>query len=75
MAAGVGRVGAIVGPWVGGALVAAGLAYPWGFYIFAVAAVLAMLALSFVPAHPTHAPRLESGDRPASSATGHGAPS
>jgi MFS transporter, AAHS family, benzoate transport protein len=75
MAAGVGRVGAIVGPWVGGALVAAGLAYPWGFYIFAVAAVLAMLALSFVPAHPTHALRLESGDRPASSATGHGAPS
>jgi MFS transporter, AAHS family, benzoate transport protein len=75
MAAGVGRVGAIVGPWVGGALVAAGLAYPWGFYIFAVAAVLAMLALSFVPAHPTHALRLESGDRPASSATGQGAPS
>jgi MFS family permease len=75
MAAGVGRVGAIVGPWVGGALVAAGLAYPWGFYIFAVAAVLAMLALSFVPAHPTHAPRLAGGDRPASSATGHGAPS
>jgi MFS transporter, AAHS family, benzoate transport protein len=51
MAAGVGRVGAIVGPFLGGALVTAGLAYPWGFYAFAVAAVLAVVALSTVPAH------------------------
>jgi MFS transporter, AAHS family, benzoate transport protein len=51
MAAGVGRVGAIVGPFLGGALVTAGIAYPWGFYMFAVAAVLAVVALSFVPAH------------------------
>ena len=51
MAAGVGRVGAIVGPSLGGLLVTAGLAYPWGFYAFAVAAVLAVLALSLVPAH------------------------
>ena len=51
MAAGVGRVGAIVGPTLGGLLVTAGLAYPWGFYAFAVAAVLAVLALSLVPAH------------------------
>lgn len=51
MAAGVGRVGAIVGPAVGGALLAAGIAYPWGFYVFAVAALLAVLALSTVPAH------------------------
>ena len=50
-AAGVGRVGAIVGPFLGGALVTAGIAYPWGFYAFAVAAVLAVLALSTVPAH------------------------
>lgn len=51
MAAGVGRVGAIVGPFLGGALVTAGIAYPWGFYAFAVAALLAVLALATVPAH------------------------
>jgi predicted MFS family arabinose efflux permease len=51
MAAGVGRVGAIVGPFLGGALVTAGLAYPWGFYAFAIAAVLAVAALATVPAH------------------------
>jgi AAHS family benzoate transporter-like MFS transporter len=49
-AAGVGRIGAIVGPFLGGALVTAGIAYPWGFYAFAVAAVLAVLALATVPA-------------------------
>jgi MFS family permease len=51
LAAGVGRVGAIVGPFLGGALVTAGIAYPWGFYLFALAAVLAVMALTFVPAH------------------------
>jgi MFS transporter, AAHS family, benzoate transport protein len=51
MAAGVGRVGAIVGPSIGGAMVTAGIAYPWGFYAFAVAALLAVLALATVPAH------------------------
>ena len=48
-AAGVGRLGAILGPAVTGTLVAAGIAYPWGFYVFAGAAVLAVLALAFVP--------------------------
>jgi MFS family permease len=48
-AAGVGRLGAILGPAVTGTLVAAGIAYPWGFYVFAAAAVLAVLALAFVP--------------------------
>ncbi len=51
MSAGVGRVGAIVGPTLGGALVTAGIAYPWGFYAFAVAALLAVAALATVPAH------------------------
>ena len=51
MAAGVGRVGAIVGPSLGGVLVTTGLAYPWGFYAFSAAAVLALLALLTVPAH------------------------
>ncbi len=57
MAAGVGRVGAIVGPSLGGVLVTAGIAYPWGFYAFALAAVLAVLALATVPAHVDHASR------------------
>ena len=51
VAAGVGRVGAIVGPSLGGALVTAGIAYPWGFYAFTLAAVLAVVALATVPAH------------------------
>lgn len=59
MAAGVGRIGAIVGPTVGGALVTAGIAYPWGFYAFALAAVLAVLALVTVPAQLRPAPGSE----------------
>lgn len=51
MAAGVGRAGAIVGPSLGGVLVTAGIAYPWGFYAFAAAAVIAVGALAVVPAH------------------------
>ncbi len=63
MSAGVGRVGAIIGPFLGGALVSAGIAYPWGFYIFSVAAVLAVLALALVPAHANEAPALVSEGR------------
>ncbi|VXC55873.1 MFS transporter [Arthrobacter sp. 9AX] len=48
-AAGVGRVGAIAGPAVTGGLVAAGIAYPWGFYVFAAAGALAVVALLAVP--------------------------
>jgi MFS transporter, AAHS family, benzoate transport protein len=45
-AAGVGRVGAITGPVIGGALLAAGIAFPWGFYVFAVVGALGALALA-----------------------------
>nr|WP_281453338.1 aromatic acid/H+ symport family MFS transporter [Paenarthrobacter nitroguajacolicus] len=48
-AAGVGRLGAIVGPAVTGTLVAANIAYPAGFYVFAAAGVLAVAALFLVP--------------------------
>jgi len=48
-AAGVGRLGAIVGPAVTGTLVAANIAYPAGFYVFAVAGLLAVAALFLVP--------------------------
>ncbi|RBP62767.1 sugar phosphate permease [Brevibacterium sanguinis] len=49
MASAVGRIGAIVGPFITGTLVSAGIAYPWGFYLFAVVAVLGFAAMSIVP--------------------------
>ncbi|MFC7340167.1 MFS transporter [Saccharopolyspora griseoalba] len=45
---GIGRLGAICGPLVGGALLSAGLAYPWGFYAFAAVAIVALIAVTFV---------------------------
>jgi hypothetical protein len=47
---GAGRIGAIVGPVITGALVTAGIAYPWGFYLFAVVGVLGAVALRRHPA-------------------------
>ncbi|WP_095999884.1 MFS transporter [Mobilicoccus massiliensis] len=52
LASGVGRIGAIVGPFVTGMLVTAGLGHPWGFYVFAVVAVLAAGAVALMPASP-----------------------
>lgn len=49
LASGVGRIGAIVGPFITGVLVSAGVAYPWGFYFFAAAAVLGVLAIAVAP--------------------------
>lgn len=46
MAAGVGRLGAISGPIMGGTMMAAGIAYPWGFFGFAIAGALGGLAVS-----------------------------
>lgn len=54
-AAGVGRLGAIVGPAVTGTLVAANIAYPAGFYVFAAAGLLAVAALFLVPHQVTTA--------------------
>ncbi|MFE7954769.1 MFS transporter [Streptomyces sp. NPDC057413] len=48
-ASGIGRIGSIVGPSVSGALVAAGIGHPWGFYFFAAVAVLAVLAVLALP--------------------------
>ncbi|MEJ8667662.1 MFS transporter [Streptomyces sp. MS1.AVA.1] len=45
---GVGRTGAVVGPWLGGMVIAGGNA-ELGFTTFAVAAVLAAAAISLVP--------------------------
>ncbi|UMP03089.1 aromatic acid/H+ symport family MFS transporter [Amycolatopsis sp. EV170708-02-1] len=49
-AAGVGRVGAISGPILGGALLTAGIAYPWGFYAFAGVGALGAAAVTGVRA-------------------------
>jgi MFS family permease len=48
--AGMGRVGAICGPLLGGALLTAGIAYPWGFYAFGLVAALGAVAVSAVGA-------------------------
>ncbi|MFC3455598.1 MFS transporter [Amycolatopsis speibonae] len=47
-AAGVGRIGAICGPILGGALLSAGIAYPWGFYAFAGVGALGAAAVTGV---------------------------
>ena len=47
MSLGVGRLGAISGPIIGGGLLAAGLAYPWGFLAFAFVGLLGGGALGF----------------------------
>ncbi|WP_345770392.1 MFS transporter [Blastococcus saxobsidens] len=44
--AGAGRIGAIVGPILAGLLVGAGIAFPWGFYMFAVVGLLGAAALA-----------------------------
>ncbi|MEC3977087.1 MFS transporter [Amycolatopsis sp. H20-H5] len=46
--AGIGRIGAISGPILGGALLGAGIAYPWGFYAFAAVGALGAVAVSGV---------------------------
>ena len=55
-ASGVGRLGAIVGPLVGGQLIAAGVGYPWGFYVFAIVAVIGGTAVAAVTMSRTAAP-------------------
>lgn len=52
--AGIGRVGSICGPLMGGFLVGAGLALPWGFYAFALAGLIGAIAISVVPGSPAY---------------------
>lgn len=46
MSAGVGRLGAIAGPLIGGTLVSMGIGHPWGFYVFALVGMLGAVALT-----------------------------
>ncbi|SDK90356.1 benzoate transport [Actinopolyspora mzabensis] len=52
---GVGRIGAISGPLIGGALLTAGIAYPWGFYAFAAIGALGALAVAIAARPASHA--------------------
>ena len=51
-ASGVGRAGAISGPLIGGWLLTLGLAYPWGFYIFAAVAAIGAGCIALVNRNP-----------------------
>ena len=46
MSLGIGRLGAISGPIIGGSLLSAGLAYPWGFVAFAFVGILGSTAMA-----------------------------
>jgi AAHS family benzoate transporter-like MFS transporter len=63
-AAGVGRLGAICGPILGGTMVSAGIAYPWGFYAFAIVAALGAIAVSWVRRGPAESPAGEPAGSP-----------
>jgi MFS family permease len=51
-AAGIGRLGAITGPLITGVLLTAGMAYPWGFYLFALVAAVGAIAIFLVNRDP-----------------------
>lgn len=54
--AGFGRLGGIVGPVIGGALVSAGVGGTTAFYVFAGVSLLGALVTSLVPRSPQDAP-------------------
>jgi benzoate transport len=62
-AAGIGRLGAITGPLITGVLLTAGVAYPWGFYLFAVVAALGAVAIFMVNRDPAPDEALPVTDR------------
>jgi AAHS family benzoate transporter-like MFS transporter len=49
---GMGRIGAILGPTLGGLVVASSLGYQWNFYLFAGFAVLGAVLIAAVPRRP-----------------------
>lgn len=51
-ASGIGRLGAITGPLLTGVLLTAGVAYPWGFYLFAAVAAIGAVAVALVNRDP-----------------------
>ena len=53
--AGIGRIGSICGPLLGGFLVGAGLVVPWSFYAFALVGLLGAVFIALVPRSPAEA--------------------
>jgi MFS transporter, AAHS family, benzoate transport protein len=51
-ALGIGRIGAILGPVLGGLVVGSSLGFEWKFYLFAVFAVLGSVLIAAVPRRP-----------------------
>lgn len=49
LASGIGRFGAIIGPYVTGLMVAAGTAYPGAFFLYGGAALIAVLVIAQIP--------------------------
>lgn len=49
LASGIGRFGAIIGPYITGLMVAAGTAYPGAFFLYAGAAIIAVLVIVQIP--------------------------
>lgn len=49
LASGVGRFGAIIGPYLTGLMVAAGTAYPGAFFFYAGAALIAVVVIAQIP--------------------------
>ena len=47
---GIGRIGAILGPILGGLVAGSALGYQWNFYVFAVFALLGAVLIAAVPA-------------------------
>ncbi|SFO42245.1 MFS transporter, AAHS family, benzoate transport protein [Pseudonocardia ammonioxydans] len=55
LSSGIGRLGAVAGPVIGGALIGAGLGLGWNVGVFALVAVLGAIACALVP-RPSNAP-------------------
>lgn len=52
-ALGVGRLGAILGPSIGGLIIDSGAAWQWNFHLFAAVAAIGLLAAGLVPLSPS----------------------
>jgi len=50
---GLGRLGAVAGPIIGGLVIGSQLGLEWNFYVFAIFALLGLLVVLFVPRSPT----------------------
>ena len=49
---GVGRLGGVLGPFVGGLVLASSLGLNWNFYLFGAIALVGALIVTFVPRSP-----------------------